>query len=393
MRAAPDKDGAMSETETTGKLLRVLRQMTSAVSNARYFGFGHPVVREYIRAAYHDLAELVRLTPTITLFFVGNQLVVDDRPLSSLGAFVDKFLVLLKDKGIERLTFQQGVTEAELTGFLAQLADKGGSPARSTPGIRLGKVTLLTPAGSAPPDDAVLPAEPRELPERLASLGDTELDRIRELYFLAERRRRFDVRDIDSVVAKFVNVLLSNFSPVSLLAAVKDSHEYTFTHAVNVGILTIVQAKSYGFSGRVLHEIGIASMLHDVGKIFIPDGILDKPGKLTHEEWAVIETHTIKGGRYLITQAGIPTVAVLAALEHHRRFDGSGYPVVAPDWKPNLISQMIAISDAFDAMRSRRAYGELKPQAEILEIIRKDRGLAFHPGLADNFISLIADEK
>jgi len=378
----------MSDAGVQERLSHVLRQTTSAVSNARYFGFEHPIVRGQIRAVRDDLTELLRTAQAVTFFFVGDQLVVDDRPLPS-GAYVRKFNALLRNKGIERVTFERGVSEDELSDFIAQLAGKNGAPVRSTPAIRLGRVLLQDlPAPEASESDALSSSKPA-WPEPLVALGETELGRIRELYRLAEMRRRFNVRDLEAVVAKFANALLSNFSPVSLLATVKEVHDYTFTHAVNVGILTIVQAKSFGFSGRFLHEIGIASMLHDVGKIFIPNEILIKPGELTGEERNVIETHTTRGGRYLMTQEGIPTLAILAALEHHRKFDGSGYPFVAPDWKPNLISQMIAISDAFDAMRSYRGYSEPKPEGEIVRILRKDRGFAFHPGLVDNFITLL----
>jgi HD-GYP domain-containing protein (c-di-GMP phosphodiesterase class II) len=208
-----------------------------------------------------------------------------------------------------------------------------------------------------------------------------------------ERRKRIDVRGVDDMVRRFITGFLSHISPISLLASVKLAHEYTFTHAVNVGILTIIQARSLGFFGRALHEIGVASMLHDVGKIFVPDEILSKPGRLTAEERAVVETHPVKGARYLMTLDGIPKLAVLAAIEHHRRFDGSGYPAINPQWKPNIVGQMIAIADVFDALRSRRAYSEPKPMEVILDILKKDSGVAFNPHLVNSFLQLISGAK
>ncbi len=379
----------MSEFDIQDKLLGVLREMVSAVGNFRYYGAGHPYTLEHIGTAGRELADLLEKVPSITLFLVAGRFVINDRPLSAGSPSVEKFATLLKDKGVERLTFHRGVAARELTDFLVQLAEKGGAPIRSSPGIRLGKVEFRD-AGASDASAAPVAAggliEPAGEP---AVLGDTELDQVRELYLLAERRKRLDIRDIDGIVRKFISVLLTDFDPVRLLASVKGAHEYTFTHAVNVGILTIVQAKSLGFSGRTLHEIGIASMLHDVGKIFIPEEILSKPGKLTTAERTVIETHTIKGGRYLLEQEGIPMVSALAAFEHHIKFDGSGYPFVKSDWKPSLVSQMISIADVFDALRSRRSYSEPKTQEEILEIFSRDRGVAFHPLLVDNFLALI----
>ena len=89
-------------------------------------------------------------------------------------------------------------------------------------------------------------------------------------------------------------------------------------------------------------------------------------------------------------QEGITTIAVLTAFEHHQRLDGTGYPAVCPGWKPHLISQMVAISDVFDAMRSNRSYSRPKSQDEILGILAGDGGAAFNPRLLDNFLSFVA---
>jgi len=380
----------MSGFDFQERLPNALRELVTAVNNARYYGFGHPNVGEYVRAAQKEIAELLVPVPSVTLFLVGDRLVVDGRSFPSDAPFLGRFANILKDKGIERLSFHRGVTAAELADFVARLARKGREPVRSSPGIRLGKVEFRESDGPVPAESPPSTAGTFELAGSLASLGDAELDRIRDLYEMAEHRKRLDIRGLGQIIERFIGLLLADINPISLLASVKGSHEYTFTHAVNVGILTIVQAKNFGFSGRVLRGIGFASMLHDVGKIFIPNEILNKPGGLTAAERTVIETHTIKGGRYLMDQEGIATIAVLTAFEHHLRFDGTGYPAVSSDWRPHLISQMVAISDVFDAMRSNRSYSRPKSQDEILGILAGDGGAAFNPRLLDNFLSFIA---
>jgi HD-GYP domain-containing protein (c-di-GMP phosphodiesterase class II) len=383
----------MRESETHERLVRILFQLTSAIASTRLYTSDHPFVGENAETAYVELMDLLRITKSMTFFLVGDHIVLKDRPLLASSPFVGKFVVLLKEKGIERVTFDEGITKTELLNFIVSLATKGDAPMRSSSGIRLGKVELRIAADAQHAEDATASAEKLELASKLIAHGDAELDRIKELYLMVQRRKRIDVRGVDDIVRRFITGFLSNINPISLLASVKLAHEYTFTHAVNVGILTIIQARNIGFSGRVLHEIGIASMLHDVGKIFIPDDILSKPGRLTPEERAVIETHAVKGGRYLMTLEGIPKIAVLAAMEHHCKFDGTGYPIINPGWKPNIVGQMIAIADVFDALRSRRSYSEPKPLEEILKIFQKDRGVAFNPLLVDNFLQLIAGNK
>jgi len=169
----------------------------------------------------------------------------------------------------------------------------------------------------------------------------------------------------------------------------KSIDEYTFTHVINVCILTMSQAESLGFSGEHLYQIGVASVMHDAGKLFIPEEILNKPGKLSEKERAIIETHTTKGARYIIGLENIPRIAVLGALEHHIKYDGTGYPSIRRKWNPNLVSQMIAIADVFDALRSRRSYSEPKSTEQIIKILIEEKGSAFNPFLVDHFIKLI----
>jgi HD-GYP domain-containing protein (c-di-GMP phosphodiesterase class II) len=149
------------------------------------------------------------------------------------------------------------------------------------------------------------------------------------------------------------------------------------------------QAENLGFRGDHLHDIGVASLLHDVGKIFVPEEILNKPGALTPEERRTIETHTVKGARYLMGIEEIPKLAVLAALEHHQKYDGNGYPSIKGGWTPNITSQMISVADVFDAMRSRRSYQEPIPQSKIEGVLTKGSGTSFNPVLVDRFLKMI----
>jgi HD-GYP domain-containing protein (c-di-GMP phosphodiesterase class II) len=379
----------MSGSPIPERLPAALHELVTAASNARYYGPGHPYVAEYIRAAQAAIAALLESVPSVTIFVIAGRLVVDGHPYPHPPAHVLRFAEMLRERGLESVSFHRGVTPEEVTGLVTSLGGKIESNMPPTQGIRLGRVVLkedeapAAAAGSADADRLI------EIAQSLEGLGDAELDRIRELYEMAERRKRLDVRAVDQIVRRFISVLLADFNPVTLLATVKGAHEYTFTHAVNVGILTIVQAKAVGFTGAVLHAIGVASMLHDVGKIFIPEEILSKPRELTPAERTIIETHTIKGGRYLMDQAGIPEIAVVAAFEHHRKFDGTGYPVNRPGWRPNLISQMVAISDVFDALRSDRVYRHSQPQEEIVRIFTRDQGAEFNPRLVASFLALI----
>jgi putative nucleotidyltransferase with HDIG domain len=193
-------------------------------------------------------------------------------------------------------------------------------------------------------------------------------------------------------LSKFMSELQRNISPIYLLGTVKSFHEYTYTHLINVGILTMSLAGEMGFNGSQLLEVGIAALLHDVGKSFIPDEILNKTGVLSQEERAIIETHSLRGGLHLMKLVGIPKIVILSAIEHHQKYDGTGYPFIKPGWKPNIVAQMISITDVFDALRSRRSYNEPKTLKVIEDILRKEKGTTFNPVLVDMFIKMINPE-
>jgi HD-GYP domain-containing protein (c-di-GMP phosphodiesterase class II) len=126
-----------------------------------------------------------------------------------------------------------------------------------------------------------------------------------------------------------------------------------------------------------------------VGKIFLPDGILNKPGTLTAEERKITEKHPIKGAMRIMKLKGIPKIAILAAMEHHIKYDGTGYPKIKGEYTPNIVSQMIAIADTYDALRSSRVYQEAKSTEFAINTLISEKGKSFNPLLVHKFIQLI----
>lgn len=376
----------MEEVDVHEGLARVLAQVTAAVSNMGLYSPTHPQVAQYLDKAYDVLVNLLQAQPEITVLLIGDDLVADGRPLVSTSAYVANFIRILKRKAVERLTFLPGLTKAELQGLLRDMASPEAASVRSSACIKLGKVELRVKQEES--QKPVSKVSDEDLQAMLAVTA-TELEELKDIYLQIMKHKRLDVRGIDDVVKGFVKSFRREINPLGLLATLKSAHEYTFTHVTNVGILTMSQAETLGFTGEHLHQIGVASLLHDVGKLFIPEEILSKPGKLTAEERQIIETHTVKGARYLMGLEGIPKLAVLAALEHHVKYDGTGYPSIKGGWTPNIVSQMISIADVFDAMRSKRSYHGAVPQEQIEEVLRKGSGTSFNPVLVEHFITML----
>ena len=218
----------------------------------------------------------------------------------------------------------------------------------------------------------------------------TTEERIKNIYRKTASGGKINPEDTDEIIRHLIDNIQREANPLRLLAETKSNDEYTFTHTANVGVLTLFLAQHLGFNGSVLNNIGVAGILHDVGKVTTPDEILSKPGPLTPDERAVMETHSLKGALNLMKQANITNVAVLGAMEHHMKYDGTGYPRVKGGWEQNIVGQMISVADVYDALRTIRPYRpNPMPMDRIIQIFKKDSGTAFNPTLVERFLTLI----
>jgi len=365
-------------------LLQLLAGFNAAVAATRLYAVDHPQTIQNLERAYLKLKNLLRDRSEITLIVVDEQLIVDCRVIGGRSPHQAQFARLLKERGIERFTVAGSVTFQELSSLTLELASGAFGTVTSSAAIKLGKVQLP----DSPSDQGIA----RDALQRIEQLNELQAGSLEELKTIYRRFQGFqdiEQAQIAGIVQKFAQGILADINPLMLLADLKTSDEYTFTHAINVCILTMSQAEALNVDEQLLHDIGIAAALHDTGKMFVPDHILNKRGKLDDLEWETMRRHTIHGARSLLRVEGLTKLAFIGALEHHIRYDGSGYPRIHPDWRPCMVSQMIAIADLFDAMRSRRPYQEAKPESQIIAVLEKESGTSFDPLLVKNFLQLL----
>ena len=170
----------------------------------------------------------------------------------------------------------------------------------------------------------------------------------------------------------------------------KDS--YTQGHSKRVATYTTLLAKEMGYSGEELDKIYYIALLHDAGKIGVPDNILGKPGKLTKEEFEVIKSHTTRGGEILSNFKSLPNVGQ-GALYHHERYDGTGYPKGLKGEEIPLIARIICVADSFDAMNTSRVYRKNLTRENIISELETHKGTQFDPQIADIMLRLIKEGK
>ncbi len=165
---------------------------------------------------------------------------------------------------------------------------------------------------------------------------------------------------------------------------------YTNGHSKRVAKYTKMLAEKMGYKGEELDRIYYIALLHDCGKIGIPDNILGKPGKLTAEEFEIIKSHTVKGGEILASFKSLENAGE-GALYHHERYDGKGYPEGRAGEDIPLIGRIICVADSFDAMNTSRVYRHRLPKEKIISELETNKGLQFDPKIADIMLGLIRD--
>lgn len=361
-----------------------IRHLMTAVANATLYSVSHQQVVRLTAAARDELLTCIGEQDELVLMVVDDQLIVAGAPQPA-NLYIGRFIQALKARGVEHVKFRFTVTPQELATLVACLAKPAGSSQdlQFSDNISIGKVDIhLSPSGG------VAPEELQNIP-LFSEMAHEELAKFLDIYEQVQKKGKLSVTGIYDVVTGFVRAFKRDADSLLAFAPLRAMDEYTFTHSTNVCILNLAQAMALGIDGPLLHDIGIAAMLHDIGKLFIPDEIINKPGKLTDEEWQIIKQHPVKGAQHLLDTPGVPHLAVVTAYEHHMKFNMTGYPAAPAGWRQNVCSQMTTISDVFDALRTKRAYRGALEWEEVAGTLMGMSGADLHPVLTKNFLKVL----
>ncbi|MGE5472832.1 MAG: HD-GYP domain-containing protein [Ignavibacteriales bacterium] len=194
------------------------------------------------------------------------------------------------------------------------------------------------------------------------------------------------VRDtVDDIVGKVIN----NDSVFTQLVGMKDIDNYTFHHSVDVCVFSVITGKSMGLSVEELTELGMGAILHDIGKCKVPLQILNKPGKLTEEEFLTMKLHSIYGFEIIRNTNGLSSRIASIACQHHEKWNGTGYPSGLRDNQIDLLARIVGISDVYDALTADRCYKRKSLPHEAAEFVIANAGTMFDPELAKIFVNNI----
>ena len=220
-------------------------------------------------------------------------------------------------------------------------------------------------------------------------IPEVMLNRIENIINLSELMKDLEQKVIEKT-RQIEQISFETIATIASMIEAKDS--YTKGHSVRVAEYSARLARELGWSEDEVSNLRYVALLHDIGKVGIPDSVLNKPGKLTEIEFGVIKSHTNIGGDILNDIRTIAGVS-LGAKYHHERYDGKGYPTGASGEEIPEIARIICIADAYDAMNSKRVYRDNLSKEEIYSQLEQGKGSQFDPSLVDSFLKLLDDNQ
>ena len=362
----------------------LLRRFASGARAAQLYAADHPLLGRNVEGLLAGLKALHQTSPAVTVGIVDHEFVVADTPLPKASSGMKDLIDKLLANKIERLSFDRGVAAEEIVDLMlgvAKLSTKAGGqpPAWTFPHIKVGRITSEEPAKDGIASDM---AAIRQLYTSAVSAAEAAWE-------AAAAEGQPDVPAALHAVEGLADAVTQNRTALVALTAMRNYDNYTFTHMVNVSILTMGQARALGIEGRLLREFGLSALMHDIGKVRTPREILQKPERLTDQEFVIMRRHPVDGAEILRRTPEMPILAPVVAFEHHLRLDGTGYPEGATRGALNLGTMMCSIADVYDAMRSQRAYQQAFPTDRVLAVLKKDDGAHFDAQLVRRFVQLL----
>lgn len=341
-----------TQPELHPRITDCLCKLAACVRSMNLYGRFHPVIAEMVDSTYQGLSDLLALQPTLTLAVLDKYLTLDGFPMVDVPESLTSFAEILNSRKVGELRLTAGITEKEIADFAealcispADLAIRGGISEE----LKKHNITHVEVKSGGIPSETREGKDPADIYEEALILIEEALQRV-------QSGLHIPLLEIRAVVEDSLSSITSDEGTLMALAGIRGYDKYLSEHSVNVCILSMVFAKSLGIDPGTAVELGISAMLHDVGKVFIPEEVIKKPDKLSEEEWQHIMRHPSEGARALAAMQGLPALSPTIALEHHAYTDGTGYPALGPNHRPHILSRLVAIVDTYDALTTDRPY-------------------------------------
>lgn len=379
---------------STAKRLEAARELARALAvsqnNASLYPATHPLVVESMNELVGAIGTIMGLGfDEVTLNIYKGTLFIENHVLPEESVTYRKLIEDLLARGISAITMNEsfGVHDASTLATLlnsTEIRDIDASCAfleeQGARGIAVSETTDL---------DAAQEAEARENKARGKESYDSGVTLMRDVETQVKLGKVFEVGPLQQLVSNLLDTLFKDPAAVLGLTAIKGHDDYTLNHSINVAILSLSLGAALGLDAESLKSLGLSALLYDLGKVRIPEDILNKEGPLTADEWQIVKSHAAEGADLLKRIQLVDQMPMIVAYEHHQRHDLQGYPELTEPHEQHLFSKVVALCDAYDAMTTRRPFRrEIRPD-KALAVLMQGRNKAYDPSVTKALVAML----
>lgn len=350
----------------------------------------HPAFYEAATGLAESTEACLREDIDVELGFHAGEVSFGGETLPDESMIFEQLARDLSSVGANSVIIRRGVVAEELRRALgvfsaseAAVSEAGGIGAVA----RAARLVDIEVSGHREPDRSA-EEEPERREEAKTAYGEA-VSLMRDLERIMRSDGTVPSARIEAVVRLLVEHTLADPDEMILLTGMKDSDEYTPYHSANVAILSIVLGSLLDTGRRFLRSLTLGALLHDVGMFAIDREVLARPGVLDPEEWNEVRRHPVLGAQMVSLVDGLDRAAVVTILEHHMRYDSSGYPARAADRGQHIMSRIVAVADAYDAMTSQRSYSAARVPDQAVAVLLQEAGSGLDPDLVRLFVGAL----
>jgi putative nucleotidyltransferase with HDIG domain len=372
----------------------IVRRLVATVRATSLYAPQHPLVTRNIDALFDACSAWLRDEPALNIGFLDDEVIVGRVAVRQVAQTAAPLAQALARHDIGRIGLEPGLTRDELRQAMTIIGRAASAPPPAgTAGADRVVAGRLQDAGVRHVTvSPILVEEPEHLPPGIESAiraYDSAMRTSQEFWEATRDGAQPDTSAARKVVNTLAQSVTDDRPSLMALTTLKRHDAYTFTHMVNVSVLTMALARSFGVDAALVRDFGLAALMHDIGKTRTPLGVLNKPGRLSDDEATVMRRHVVDGAEILWSLPDMPRLAAIVSFEHHLRHDLAGYPEGAGSRRLNLCTQIVMIADVFDALRTNRPYRKGLATERVRDMLAEQKGTAFHPALLRQFIRVV----
>jgi HD-GYP domain-containing protein (c-di-GMP phosphodiesterase class II) len=389
--AQPASRAPFATAQRLEKARELARAIAVAQNNASLYPPSHPLVIQSAEELADAVSAIIDMGfEDVTLNVYKATLFIENQVLPEESVTYRKLIEDLLARGISAMTFTMGfsASDASAVADLLTSPDITGIEQADAFLEQRGIVTVSI-AETTELDETRRAEEERENKTQARAAYDEGVQIMRDVETQAKLGKVFEVEPLQRLVSSLLDTLFKDPAAVLGLTAIKSHDEYTLNHSINVCILAVSLGASLGLDAESLKSLGLSALLYDLGKVRIPEEILNKEGPLTADEWQVVKSHATEGADLLKRIQLVDQMPMVVAYEHHQRHDLQGYPPPAGPHEQHLFSKIVALCDAYDAMTTRRPFRrEIRPD-KALAVLMQGRAKAYDPSITKALVAML----